>query len=346
MSWRDIMLRVLPPTGSVAPAITRAGAYGAIEGRKYPSSVPHGGVDFNYAVGQSGINLSHPALRSPVAGIVTNAGQGAVGRIAIRDANGYLHELLHTRGRYVSVGDPVAAGQLIGTMGNTGTQDHHVHYQLKDPAGNILNPTVFWDQQGPVDPNPAPPTLLQEYQQYLQRLGVSAGDRFGNAPGVASSPAARLASPHEAGPSDRSEFPDDRFGKWASAPPPIAPPATVGRPEPFDNRYGNWGSVPAGSFGDADSALLRALEKYGNSAAPDGPASAPAAPTPSPAPSSADNSSPYLFDPTKPPPPFSPSNYASAYRSIDKWIASLAGVDPGDPGEFSPPPIFSPLYRR
>jgi Peptidase family M23 len=346
MSWRDIMLRVLPPIGSVAPAITRAGAFGAIEGRKYPSSVPHGGVDFNYAVGQSGINLSHPALRSPVAGIVTNAGQGAVGRIAIRDANGLSHELLHTHGRYVSVGDPVAAGQLIGTMGNTGTRDQHVHYQLKDPAGNILNPTAFWDQQGPVDANPAPPALLQEYQRYLQRLGVDTDDRFGNAPGVGNPPATALAPPHKVGSPDRSESFDDRFGKWASAPARIAPSTAIDRSESFNNRYGDWGTVPAGGFGDAGSALLRALEKYGSSAAPGDPVSATTAPTLPLAPSSADNSPAYTFDPTKPPPPFSPENYAAAYSGIDKWIASLAGVEPQDPTEFAPPPIFSPLYRR
>jgi hypothetical protein len=66
-------------------------------------------------------------------------------------------------------------------MGNTGTRDQHVHYQLKDPAGNILNPSAFWDGQGPVDPNPSPPAYLQEYRQYLQSLGVNAGNGPANA---------------------------------------------------------------------------------------------------------------------------------------------------------------------
>ena len=66
-------------------------------------------------------------LRSPVAGIVINAAQGNVGRIAIRDANGFSHQILHTHSQHVTVGDPVAAGQFIGTLGNTGTKDQHVH---------------------------------------------------------------------------------------------------------------------------------------------------------------------------------------------------------------------------
>jgi hypothetical protein len=250
-----------------------------------------------------------------VSGTITKAGRDKFGTIAIRDANGLSHEILHTDRQHVTVGDPVVAGQLIGTMGNAGTNDQHVHYQLKDPAGNILNPTAFWDQQGPVDPNPTPPALLQEYQQYLQRLGVNAGNRFGNLPNVASAPAAPLVPPNEVHPPDRSES--------------------------FNNRYGDWGSVPARSFGDADSAFLPALEKH-RTAVSGGPASVAALP----APSSVDNSPAYAFDPSKPPPPFTPSNYALAYGNIDKWIASLAGVEPDDPMQFQVPPIFSPLYRR
>jgi hypothetical protein len=54
-----------------------------------------------------------------------------------------------------------------------------------------------------------------------------------------------------------------------------------------------------------------------------------------------------MFDPTKPPPPFDPSNYYAPLASgnLDKWIRSLAGDDPADPTRFVPP-IFSPLYRR
>jgi hypothetical protein len=277
MSWQDIRQRVLPPVGGVLPHDTSR--YGATN-RPRGSTNPHRGVDFNYDVGpggQKGINLTHPALRSPVTGIVTNAGEGTAGTIAITDANGFVHEILHTHTRHVAVGDPVVAGQLIGTMGNTGVESpniehgaHHVHYQLKDSTGTVIDPSAFWDQQGPVDPNPAPPAYLDEYQQYSQL-------------------------PNQALPPDRSNSVDSRFGNWPAAPfvsapdaglsaapsPPAIPDRNVpvlrsrvagkpgasffdnvnqavpfvpsnevlspGRPASFADRFGDWTSFPTGS---------------------------------------------------------------------------------------------------
>jgi hypothetical protein len=94
-------------------------------------------------------------------------------------------------------------------MGETGVKQSdpnvradHVHYQLKDPAGNKVNPTDYWDRQGSVDPNPAPPAYLGEYQQYSQ------------IPNQALSP-------------DRSNSFDNRFGNWPSAPVVSASDATM-----------------------------------------------------------------------------------------------------------------------
>jgi hypothetical protein len=175
MSWEKIMRRVLPPIGGVPPHITSS--YGATD-RPPKSTNPHEGIDFNYRVpGQRGINLAHPAMRSPVTGIVTNAGEGTAGRIAIRDSDGFIHEILHSHRQHVTIGDPVVAGQLIGTMGNTGVNrkepgkgPHHAHYQLRDREGRIVDPGAYWDQQGPIDPNPAQPTFLSEHQRYLRIL--------------------------------------------------------------------------------------------------------------------------------------------------------------------------------
>jgi hypothetical protein len=78
---------------------------------------------------------------------------------------------------------------------------------------------------------------------------------------------------------DRQGFPGDRYGNWASAPIGMSPPTPPDYPESLDNRFGSWGSAPAGGSGDTNSPLLRALEKYRRSAAPDGPSSVAAAPS-------------------------------------------------------------------
>jgi hypothetical protein len=108
----------------------------------------------------------------------------------------------------VNVGDPIAAVGLIGTMGNTGADSknpekgkQHVHYQLRDPTGTIINPMAFWDQQGPVDPRPPPPAYLEEYQQYLHDIGTDAA----GVPSVLS-PAGNPASFDERLPQPRSKI--------------------------------------------------------------------------------------------------------------------------------------------
>ena len=142
------MQRMLPPINNALPDITSR--FGAVEGRPSGSSKPHRGIDFNY-LGKDQINRSHPVVRAPVTGTVTKVNPNKWGMISIRDADGLSHEILHTHSQYVAVGDPVAAGQIIGSMGNTGLVREtpedgvHVHYQLRDPAGNVLNPTAFFD---------------------------------------------------------------------------------------------------------------------------------------------------------------------------------------------------------
>jgi len=135
MSWEDMMRRILQPTGPVSPHVTSG--YGVTTDRPRGSSNPHRGIDFNYVGGREArLNKSNPAVRSPVDGVVENAGEDKWGTIAIRDKNGLLHQILHTNARHVKIGDPVAAGQLIGTMGNTGVfrrdgkpGDSYVHYR-------------------------------------------------------------------------------------------------------------------------------------------------------------------------------------------------------------------------
>jgi hypothetical protein len=89
---------MLPPVKGVVPDITSP--YGDTN-RPEGSSNPHGGVDFDYLGGQNALNQSHQGVRSPVDGIVENAGAGTAGRIAIRDKKAsYTKSFTPIRGMY------------------------------------------------------------------------------------------------------------------------------------------------------------------------------------------------------------------------------------------------------
>lgn len=198
-------------------------------GRPRGSSNPHRGIDFNYVGRQSArLNTSHPELRSPVNGVVERAGDDQWGTISIRDNNGLRHQILHTNSRKVKVGDVVAAGQVIGTMGNTGLSDkkgnpghHHVHYQIKDLAGNVLDPGAFADALGPFDPVPAP-AYIPEYKRYLQNADMMPRSR---------SKDVRVLRRMPAGKSDRSAFDSNDPAPIPAIPPDASfPSSTIPRP--------------------------------------------------------------------------------------------------------------------
>jgi len=152
MPWDDKnrkMFSILPPIGGVPPHPTSH--FGERRDNIPRASSPHGGVDFNYNVpGQRGLNLQHPSVYSPVDGTVVKEPGGYLGMVSIRDANGFLHEILHLQSQSVSKGQSVSAGQLIGSMGGVGAEGRqHVHYQIHDQSGNRVNPEAFWDDQRP-----------------------------------------------------------------------------------------------------------------------------------------------------------------------------------------------------
>ncbi len=144
MAFRDVLNIMLPEQSGSSPHIT--GHYG-----EHRAKGPHGGSDFNYEGGQSGINLTHPTIHAPISGEVTFVG-GQYGTIKIRDADGNSHQILHTQDQTVEVGDRIEVGDPIGTMGGRGPNGasqyaQHVHYQLKDSQGNLLNPEEFWNNR-------------------------------------------------------------------------------------------------------------------------------------------------------------------------------------------------------
>jgi len=151
MPFSDAMNIILPPQNTphgdtVASHVT--GNYGEVR-----QNGTHGGTDFNYTGGQSGINMEHPTVHSPVDGSVIFSG-GQYGTIKIRGADGVTHEILHTQSQSVAVGDRVSVGQAIGTMGGRGPNGagqyaRHVHYQMRDAQGLPINPQEWWATREP-----------------------------------------------------------------------------------------------------------------------------------------------------------------------------------------------------
>jgi putative chitinase len=142
-SYDHTMQVMLPPQNGVKPHVT--GHFGEHRGEK-----AHGGSDFNYVGGQAGRNLQHPTVHAPIAGTVTSVG-GKYGTVMIQDADGNSHQILHMQDTKVKVGQHVEPGDAIGTMGGRGPQGanqyaQHVHYQMKDPSGKLMNPETYWNK--------------------------------------------------------------------------------------------------------------------------------------------------------------------------------------------------------
>lgn len=170
-SFDATLQTMMPAQGGTRPHIT--GQYGENRGSRN-----HGGVDFNYVGGQSGRNLQHPVVNSPVSGRVSYSG-GSFGTVKIVDAQGNSHEIMHLHSRSVNEGDSVRAGQPIGTMGGRGPDGpnqyaQHVHYQLRNPDGQVIDPVGFWNgrQRDAADiASSAPAMDTRQLQERLAALG-------------------------------------------------------------------------------------------------------------------------------------------------------------------------------
>src|SRR6266849_4572881 len=86
MSKQSLMDTMLPPTPD------GLSAHPTGDFCEQRARGPHGGLDFNYVGGQTGLNLTHPTVFSPVGGKVIRSDGGIV---TIIDANGLFHEILH-----------------------------------------------------------------------------------------------------------------------------------------------------------------------------------------------------------------------------------------------------------
>lgn len=109
-----------------------------------------------------------------MSGIVTDIDPKKWGTVEITDPDGYRHRILHMElpdeglPGHLKREDVVTAGDPIGKLGNKGTKDYHVHYEIKyqnkafkPPKDIPLDPNLFFDapnyEPGPYSSAPADP---------------------------------------------------------------------------------------------------------------------------------------------------------------------------------------------
>lgn len=129
--------------GSLGNAIPGGAAHAPTVGRITSGFGPrwgtfHNGTDFGAPIGTP--------MYAAKSGVVEAAGpaSGYGLWIRIRTDDGYLLEYGHNDQNYVSVGQRVQAGQVIGTVGNRGySTGPHLHFGVQDPQGRWIDP-VPW----------------------------------------------------------------------------------------------------------------------------------------------------------------------------------------------------------
>jgi hypothetical protein len=117
-----------------------------------PRKAPFKGASTNH----NGVDLAVPvntSVFSPYDGVVERVwGSDKVTgglQLRIRHDNGYTTGYAHLNSYNVKVGDRITKGQQIALSGNTGpSTGPHLHFVLRDPSGNLLNPVDHFNMRG------------------------------------------------------------------------------------------------------------------------------------------------------------------------------------------------------
>lgn len=169
MSFQNCMELCLPPANAGGQKPHISGSVFTSYRNRPKTGNKHAAVDFNYMGGQS-FNRKKPyPIYSPVNGVIdgTYGYAGRYGVVTIKDDEGNYHGILHMLNIVPKLGQRVSVGQKLGIMGGKGPSgpnqyDIHVHYQLRNKNGVLIDPVAFWDgveqvYTAPMNPEDADP---------------------------------------------------------------------------------------------------------------------------------------------------------------------------------------------
>lgn len=145
--WAAGLLAAIDP-GSAAPFVSRtvqpvSGTLSSGYGARWGTH--HGGLDVAAPIGTP--------VRAAADGEVVSAGpaSGFGQWVRVRHDDGTVTVYGHVDTYLVHVGQRVAAGQQIATVGNRGqSTGPHLHFEAWDGAGNRLNPNAWLGDRGVV----------------------------------------------------------------------------------------------------------------------------------------------------------------------------------------------------
>ena len=153
LATRPAGASLTPPSGEPGPPATAAADSGQSPGGRFPWPV-RGRVLANYGNTpggghNDGINIAAPRgtpVRTIDAGTVAYVGNEVKGYgnlVLIRHANGWISAYAHLDDLTVKVGDPIAAGQVIAKVGDSGgVGEPQLHFELRR-GKKPVNPREF-----------------------------------------------------------------------------------------------------------------------------------------------------------------------------------------------------------
>jgi murein DD-endopeptidase MepM/ murein hydrolase activator NlpD len=112
------------------------------------------GFGARFGRAHQGIDIAAPIgtpIRAPLAGTVIESGpaSGFGMWVQVRHDDGTVTTYGHINRSLVSVGQDVAAGEVIAEVGNRGrSTGPHLHIEVETPNGNKINPRPWLDERG------------------------------------------------------------------------------------------------------------------------------------------------------------------------------------------------------
>lgn len=153
--WDTAGAEVPPPAPEIAPAAPEPApaAPVALSPYEWPVDAP---MSQGFGNGHDGIDLAAPigtALHAPASGVVDEGGMGTDpggygNYIGMTDEAGNKWQMGHLSEIYVSTGDYVSVGQVVGATGNAGSSTGpHLHLRLHTGEGPV-DPAAFLNSVG------------------------------------------------------------------------------------------------------------------------------------------------------------------------------------------------------